>query len=302
MTWTCTSILLACSTQELMRYAWQCCCPCCAWQIHRGLCRRKQGLLTGASSVPSSLRMSELLLLPCHLQATVRLHVAITAKMLLHRYNSRLVLKIARGYAANKMVPYDDLVAAGFKGLDTALAKFDLSKGFALTTYAYNWICAAMQRVNEKTCSLVAVPINVQELARKLRSFRAQQLSMSNEEAMQVGCVWSSGSCYCQANHTVPVRLLNECATALWMECLWMQPVSQGVEPRQNCHHAMPQDASRLMLVVLTYVWALCAGVCRAQQRQLGEGAARSDADQVHGVSGGGGQARQLSRGAGLWW
>lgn len=179
--------------------------------IQRGVRRCMQGPVTGAPSVPSSLRMSERLLLPCHLQATVRVHVAITAKTLLHRYNSRLVLKIARGYSKNRTVPYDDLVAAGFKGLDTALAKFDLSKGFALTTYAYNWICAAMQRVEERTCSLVAVPVNVQDLAKKLRSFRAQQLSMSSEEAMQVGCVWSSGSCYCQADadHTVQAGVLD---------------------------------------------------------------------------------------------
>lgn len=68
------------------------------------------------------------------------------------RYNLRLVLRIAVQYRSRFCqdtntsggMALEDLVAVGVQGLHKGLARFDTSRGFKLSTYAFFWIISAM--------------------------------------------------------------------------------------------------------------------------------------------------------------
>ena len=60
--------------------------------------------------------------------------------------NMRLVIKIAKGYAARSNQNPDDLFQNGIIGILVALDKFKPNKRFAFSTYAYYWIEQFIQR------------------------------------------------------------------------------------------------------------------------------------------------------------
>ena len=66
----------------------------------------------------------------------------------------RLAVAYARKYT-NYGLPIDDLIHEGILGIMHSLEKFDLSKGFRLSTYASWWIRAAIQNYILKNWSVV---------------------------------------------------------------------------------------------------------------------------------------------------
>ena len=68
----------------------------------------------------------------------------------------RLVAKIARGYKAYGF-PVMDLISEGNVGLMKAVKKYDVTKGFRLSTYAMWWIRAQIQEYILKSWSLVKI-------------------------------------------------------------------------------------------------------------------------------------------------
>lgn len=89
----------------------------------------------------------------------------------------RLIAKIAtryRGYG----LPLEDLISEGLVGMMHALNKFDISKGFRLSTYAAWWIKAAIKDHILRSWSLVRLGTNASQkrLFFSLRSTRAKLL------------------------------------------------------------------------------------------------------------------------------
>lgn len=68
----------------------------------------------------------------------------------------RLVAKIAAGYRGYGL-PMSDLIAEGNIGMMIAIKKFDLERGYRLSTYARWWIQAAIQEYILKSWSLVKI-------------------------------------------------------------------------------------------------------------------------------------------------
>ena len=68
----------------------------------------------------------------------------------------KLVVKLAMGFR-NYGLPVAELVSEGNIGLMQAVKKFDVDKGFRLSTYATWWIRAAMQEFILKSWSLVKI-------------------------------------------------------------------------------------------------------------------------------------------------
>lgn len=77
---------------------------------------------------------------------------------------SRLVFRVAETYfwkwhshlAAH--ASFDDVFMAGMEGLTIGVNKFDATKGFALTTYATNWIRTKVQRACYAQCGSARIP------------------------------------------------------------------------------------------------------------------------------------------------
>ena len=71
--------------------------------------------------------------------------------------NLRLVAKIAKRHKGCGL-PWHDLVQEGTIGLLTAADKFDATKGFRFSTYAYPWIRASIQRAVDNHATGIRIP------------------------------------------------------------------------------------------------------------------------------------------------
>lgn len=93
--------------------------------------------------------------------------------------NRRLVLKIAQRYKGQltNSIDMDDLEQFGMLGLMKAAEKFDLSKGFAFSTYATLWIRQSISRGIMDTSLTVRLPVHLIEKINKLTRLESTMLN-----------------------------------------------------------------------------------------------------------------------------
>ncbi len=76
--------------------------------------------------------------------------------------NTGLVHKLCNKFPIkNASCTYDDLYQEGIAGLIHAIGKFDVTKGYRLSTYCYRWIQAYLTRYFQNHSRSVRVPVHV---------------------------------------------------------------------------------------------------------------------------------------------
>jgi len=96
-------------------------------------------------------------------------------------HNLRLVFSIA-GRLARRGVPYRDLIQNGVLGLIRAAEKFEQSKGYRFSTYAFNWINQAVRNTIEDQRGIVRYPSGVNEKIARLHRERLHHINTTGHE------------------------------------------------------------------------------------------------------------------------
>lgn len=101
----------------------------------------------------------------------------LTARNKMIEANLRLVANVAKRYVG-RGVHFQDLVQNGNMGLIRAVEKYDCSKGYRFSTYAYCWIRQAITRSISDQGRIIRLPVHMAETVNLVRRFKKEHVVM----------------------------------------------------------------------------------------------------------------------------
>ena len=146
-------------------------------QRYMTLLEKRQELEANLPSAPSLEQWAEAVNLPARELRQLE-RAGSRAKEHMIKANLRLVVSVAKKYQ-NRGLELLDLIQEGTLGLERAVEKFDPTKGYRFSTYAYWWIRQGITRAIATQSRTIRLPVHITE---KLNKIKKAQRQISQEK------------------------------------------------------------------------------------------------------------------------